>query len=165
MTTAVSLGLVACRTCALVCRSRAPLSFCPRCGERLESRRLGSLQTSWALLAAAIICYVPANVLPVMTTYTLGSREDDTIIGGVMLLYQSGSWPLALIVLVASIVIPLGKIAALAYLATAVRRGKLTGGHDHARLYRILEFIGRWSMLDVFVDAYTVSLVQLQPLM
>ena len=167
MRSAASAGLVACAACALVCRpAQTPgPGFCPRCGERLESRRRGSIQTSWALLVSAAICYVPANVLPVLTTHTLGSSEDDTIIGGVLLLYNSGSWPLALIVLVASIMIPLGKIIVLAYLLLSIRRHTIADAHEPARLYRIVEFIGRWSMLDVFVDAYTVALVQLQPLM
>jgi paraquat-inducible protein A len=164
---AARLGLVACTACELVCRpvSTADPGFCARCGERLSVRRPRSLQIAAALVIAAAICYVPANMLPVLTTTTLGSAEPDTIIGGVMLLYNSGSWPLALIVLVASVMIPLGKIVALAYLLIAVRRGAIHGGHEQARLYHVVEFIGRWSMLDVFVDAYTVALVQLQPMM
>lgn len=164
--TAAAKGLVACTACGLVCRPASPTEpgYCARCGERLESRRLRSLETATALLAAAAICYLPANALPVLTTTTLGSSEADTILGGVMLLYSSGSWLLALIVLVASVIIPLGKLLALGYLLLAVRRGRVHGGHDQARLYHIVEFIGRWSMLDVFVDAYTVALVQLQPM-
>jgi paraquat-inducible protein A len=160
------LGLVACVACELVSVPAGPEDpgYCPRCGERLAFRRQRSLQIASALLIAAAICYVPANVLPVLTTTTLGSTEDDTILGGVMLLYNSGSWPLALIVLVASVMIPLGKIAALAYLLMAVQRGGVREGNDQARLYHIVETIGRWSMLDVFVDAYTVALVQLQPM-
>ncbi len=163
---AASAGLVACTACELVCRpaSEADPGFCARCGERLQFRRRHSLQIASALVIAAAICYVPANALPVLTTTTLGSSEDDTIIGGVMLLYNSGSWPLALIVLVASVMIPLGKLVTLAYLILVVQRGTVRGGHDQARLYHVVEFIGRWSMLDVFVDAYTVALVQLQPM-
>lgn len=160
------LGLVGCVACELVSVPAAAddPGFCPRCGERLASRRPRSLQIASALLITAAICYVPANLLPVLKTTTLGSTENDTILEGVMLLYNSGSWPLALIVLVASVMIPLGKIAALAYLLLGVRRGGVGKGHDQARLYHIVEIIGRWSMLDVFVDAYTVALVQLQPM-
>ena len=100
-----------------------------------------------------------------LVTTTLGSSEDDTILSGVAFLYTSGSWPLALIVLVASVMIPLGKLAALAYLLITVQRGSVKNNHDRTRLYRMVEFIGRWSMLDVFVDTFTVALVQLQPLM
>ena len=111
------------------------------------------------------ICYIPANMLPVMITNTFASSEADTIIGGVVFLFTSGSWPLALIVLVASVMVPLGKLLALGYLLISVQRGMPGGCRERTRLYRMVEFIGRWSMLDVFVDTFTVALVQLQPLM
>jgi len=104
-------------------------------------------------------------VLPVLETSAFGSTEADTIMGGVVYLYQSGSWPLALIVLVASVMIPLGKLLALGYLLVSVQRGWAKNERDRARIYRMVELIGRWSMLDVFVDAFTVALVQLSPLM
>jgi len=105
-----------------------------------------------------------ANVLPVLNTTSLGTSEGDTILSGVAFLYTSGSWPLALIVLVASVMIPLGKLVALVYLLLSAQRGSITNNHERTRLYRMVEFIGRWSMLDVFVDAFTVALVQLSPL-
>ena len=165
--TAARAGLVSCEACSLLVRpaSSAELGFCPRCGEELVWRRHHSIQYTWALVIAAAICYVPANVLPVLTTNALGSSEPDTIMGGVILLYTTGSWPLALIVLVASVMVPLGKLVALSYLLITVQRGSLGGTRDRTRLYRMVEFIGRWSMLDVFVDTFTVALVQLQPLM
>ena len=104
-------------------------------------------------------------MLPVLSSTTLGSVDSETIMGGVIFLYTSGSWPLALIVLIASVMIPLGKLVALAYLLITVQRGSLGGSRERTRLYRMVEFIGRWSMLDVFVDTFTVALVQLQPLM
>jgi paraquat-inducible protein A len=131
----------------------------------LAERHHFPIQYTWALVIAAAILYIPANVLPVLTTTTLGSSESDTIISGVVYLYQSGSWPLALIVLVASVMIPLGKLVALGYLLISVQRGSARNNHDRTRLYRLVEFIGRWSMLDVFVDAFIVALVQLEPLM
>ena len=100
-----------------------------------------------------------------LRTTALGSTDSDTIMGGVILLYTTGSWPLALIVLVASVMVPLGKLAALSYLLVVVQRGSLGSNRERTRLYRMVEFIGRWSMLDVFVDTFTVALVQLQPLM
>ncbi len=165
--TAAQEGLVSCETCSLLSwpTSAAEPGFCRRCGERLEFRRHASIQYTWALVIAAAICYIPANALPVLTTNTLGSSESDTIMGGVVFLYTSGSWPLALIVLIASVMIPLGKLVALAYLLITVQRGSAVSGHERTRLYRMVEFIGRWSMLDVFVDTFTVALVQLQPLM
>jgi paraquat-inducible protein A len=161
------VGLVCCRTCHLLSRpaQRETPGYCPRCGATLAWRKHRSIQYTWAFLIAAAICYIPANALPVLTTTTLGESESDTIIGGVIFLYKSGSWPLALIVLVASVMIPLGKIAALAYLLVTVQRGSVANMHDRARIYYLVEFIGRWSMLDVFVDAFVVALVQLNPLM
>jgi len=164
---AAQSGLASCTTCGLLSRPAAPgqLGHCPRCGAVLTARHHHSIQFTWALVIAAAILYVPANALPVLTTTTLGSSESDTIISGVVYLYQSGSWPLALIVLVASVMIPLGKLVALAYLLITVQRRSAKNSHDRARLYRLVEFIGRWSMLDVFVDAFIVALVQLEPLM
>ncbi len=100
-----------------------------------------------------------------LSSTTLGSVDSDTIMSGVVFLYTSGSWPLALIVLIASVMIPLGKLVALAYLLITVQRGSLGGSRERTRLYRMVVFIGRWSMLDVFVDTFTVALIQLQPLM
>jgi paraquat-inducible protein A len=139
--------------------------YCPRCGAELVWRRHHSIQYTWALVIAAAICYIPANLMPVLSTTTLGSTESDTIMGGVVFLYTSGSWPLALIVLVASVMVPLGKLVALAYLLITVQRGLPGNGRERTRLYRIVEFVGRWSMLDVFVDTFTVALIQLSPLM
>ena len=165
--TAAQAGLLSCEACQLLSRpaSATEPGFCRRCGEKLEFRRHGSIQTTWALIIAAAICYIPANALPVLNTTTLGTSEGDTILGGVAFLYTSGSWPLALIVLVASVMIPLGKLVALVYLLITVQRGSVTSSHERTRLYRMVELIGRWSMLDVFVDTFTVALVQLQPLM
>ena len=165
--TAARAGLVSCETCKLLSRPVHPdhAGHCPRCGAELESRRANSIQYTWALVIAAAICYIPANLLPVMNTTAFGSTEPDTIMGGVVFLYTSGSWPLALIVLIASVMVPLGKLIALGYLLITVQRGVPGGGRERTRLYRMVEFIGRWSMLDVFVDTFTVALVQLQPLM
>jgi paraquat-inducible protein A len=165
--TATEAGLVSCEACTLLSRPAegALAGYCPRCGGVLERRQHNSIQYTWALVIAAAICYIPANVLPVLTTNALGSSESDTIMGGVMLLYNTGSWPLALIVLIASVMVPLGKLIALSYLLISVQRGSIKNNHDRTRLYRVVEFIGRWSMLDVFVDTFTVALIQLQPLM
>ena len=165
--TGIKLGLVTCEVCGLLTKPadvKAP-GHCPRCGEELALRKHNSVQRTWALIIAAAICYIPANLLPVMVTTTLASAEEDTIMGGIVLLYTTGSWPLALIVLIASVVIPLAKLAALAYLLITVQRGSAASQRERIRLYRMVEFIGRWSMLDVFVDTFTVALIQLEPLM
>ena len=113
--TAAQAGLISCETCGLLSRPARPEQpgHCPRCGAHLAWRRQHSVQRTWAFVVAAAICYVPANILPVLTTNTLVSSEPDTIMSGVIYLYTSGSWPLALIVLVASVMIPLGKLVAL----------------------------------------------------
>jgi paraquat-inducible protein A len=165
--TAAEAGLVSCETCHLLSRpaDAADPGYCPRCGAELARRRHRSIQYTWALVIAAAICYIPANVLPVLSTTALGSTDSDTIMGGVVLLYTTGSWPLALIVLIASVMVPLGKLVALSYLLIVVQRRSPGSNRERTRLYRLVEFIGRWSMLDVFVDTFTVALVQLQPLM
>jgi paraquat-inducible protein A len=165
--TAAQAGLVSCETCSLLSRpvNQAEPGYCPRCGGELAVRHHDSIQYTWALVIAAAICYIPANMLPVLNTNALGKSEPDTIISGVIFLYTSGSWPLALIVLVASVMVPLGKLIALVYLLITVQRHSIRSNRERTRLYRMVEFIGRWSMLDVFVDTFTVALVQLQPLM
>jgi paraquat-inducible protein A len=167
MRSAAAAGLVSCRACGLLARpaSHAIPGHCPRCGEALAWRHVHSVQRTWALLIAATILYVPANVLPVLTTRTLVSTQTDTILSGVIYLYETGSWPLALIVLIASVMIPLGKILALAYVLVSVQLRSAVSNRQRTRLYRTVEFIGRWSMLDVFVDTFVVALVQLSPLM
>jgi paraquat-inducible protein A len=162
-----TLGLVSCEACGLLSRPADidDPGHCPRCGNELSLRRKNAIQRTWALILAAAICYVPANILPVLNTITVTSTEDDTILDGVVLLYTTGSWPLALIVLIASVVIPLAKLIALSYLLLSVQRRSIAGSHERVRLYRLVEVVGRWSMLDVFVDTFTVALIQLQPLM
>jgi len=160
-------GFVSCDACGLLSRPAGAEEpgECPRCGEELEFRRRDAIQRTWALVIAAAICYLPANILPVMRTVTLTSEKTDTIIGGVVRLYASGSWYLALILLIASVMIPLAKLAALAYLLISVQRGSVRNNRERARLHRVMEIIGRWSMVDVFVATFAVGLVQLRPLM
>jgi paraquat-inducible protein A len=160
-------GLQNCESCGLLTRPvpGAHENHCPRCNEELAFRKPASLQRTWAFLIGAAICYIPANLLPVMTTTTAAGAESDTILQGVVLLWSPTGWPLSLIVLIASIMIPIGKIVALAYLLISVQRGSIENNVQRVRLYGMVEFIGRWSMVDVFVDTFTASLVQLQPLM
>ena len=165
--TARQLGLQRCDKCELLSRP-APSreeGRCPRCGEELTFRKKDSLQRTLAFLVAAAICYIPANLLPVMTTITAAGRESDTIMQGVVLLWSPTGWPLSLIVLFASITIPSAKIMSLFYLLVTVRRGSIQNPAQRVRLYRLVDAIGRWSMVDVFVDTFTVALIQLQPLM
>jgi len=166
--TAAQKGLAACSSCGLLMRwdrGDERDRSCPRCGVGIRLRRNESTARTAALLIAAAICYVPANILPVLVTTTLVGSEADTILGGVARLYDSGSWILALIVLIASVMIPLGKIGVLTYLVVVIERGIATDVRQYTQLYRMVAFIGRWSMLDVFVDAFVVALVQLGALM
>jgi len=165
--TGMGEGFVSCEVCGLLSRPAGAddPGECPRCGGELEFRRRDAIQRTWALVAAAAICYLPANILPILRTTTLRSVETDTIISGVIRLYASGTWYLALIVLVASVMIPLAKLAALAYLLITVRQGSVRNRGERTRLYRVMEFIGRWSMVDVFAAAFAVGLLQLRPLM
>lgn len=160
-------GLVACAACALLVRAASPEEpgHCPRCGAALHARHRNAVQHTWALGVAAAICFIPANALPVMVSNALGASTPDTILGGVAFLYESGSWPLALIVLIASFMIPLGKLIALGWLLIAVQRGERGGEWQRMRLHRMVRLVGPWSMLDVFVATFTVALVQLSPLM
>ncbi len=165
--TAMQQELQRCEACGLLSRP-APGEEdgkCPRCGGRLEFRKRASTERAWAFLIAAALCYIPANVLPVLTTTTAAGAESDTILQGVVLLWSPTGWPLSLIVLIASILIPSAKICALGYLLITVQRGGVRNNRQRIRLYRTVDFIGRWSMVDVFVDTFTAALVQLQPLM
>lgn len=161
--TARRRGLVACHTCGLLSPVRLAqfASRCPRCASRLHERIPRSLSRSWAFLAAAIILYVPANLLPIMHVTTFGRTQSDTILSGVVYLLLHNMWPLALIVFVASIVVPVVKIAILAYLLLSVQTRSAWRPLDRARLYRFTEFVGRWSMVDVFVVTVLVALVHL----
>jgi paraquat-inducible protein A len=165
--TAMENGLQSCHGCGLVSRPKpgAHEGRCPRCDEELVFRKPKSLERTLAYLVAATVCYIPANLLPVLTTNSAGGSESDTIMQGVVLLWSPTGWPLALIVLFASIMIPSAKILALGYLLISVKRGSIKNNAQRVRLYRMVEIIGRWSMVDVFVDTFTVSLIQLQPLM
>jgi len=165
--TAMQQGLQSCETCGLLSRPAAGEreGRCPPCDEALEFRKTDSLQRTWAFLIGAAVCYIPANLLPVLTTTTAAGADSDTIMQGVVLLWSPTGWPLSLIVLVASIMIPSAKILALGYLLISVHRGSVQNNEQRIRMYRMVEFIGRWSMVDVFVDTFTAALIQLQPLM
>ncbi len=134
---------------------------CDRCGAKLQSRKLLSLQRTWAFLLVGIFAYIPANVLPIMETKWLGGSSNDTIISGVVALYESGSIFVSLVVFVASVVIPVSKFIIIIGLALTLQLGWQWSEHAMHRLHAITEVIGRWSMIDVFVVAVLVSLIQL----
>ncbi|MFH2211468.1 MAG: paraquat-inducible protein A [Pseudomonadota bacterium] len=159
--TAAGHGLLACAVCRLV--SRAPQSgdaHCPRCGSALHARKPASLARTWAFLIAAMILYVPANVLPIMDTSSLFGTQRDTILSGVVFLWMSGSFILAALVFFASMLVPLAKMIVLAILAGSVQMRSVKHRRIRTRLYRMIEFVGRWSMLDIYVVTILVALVQ-----
>jgi len=158
---AQELGIIACHVCGLVCREpRVDDAACPRCGAALHRRKQGSLGRTWALLVAAFLLYVPANVLPIMRTVSLGDIDDNTIISGVVELWVKGSPSLALIVFTASIVVPMMKFLVLGTLLITTQRRSGWARIQRAKLFRLVEFIGYWSMLDVFVVALLTALVR-----
>ncbi len=167
--TAAQLGLLACHCCGLLSR-RTPAgsprlaAACPRCGAHLHARKPHSIGRAWAYWIAAVVLYFPANLLPIMQTSSLFDSQRDTIMSGVIFLWNDGSWPLALLVFFASVVVPLLKLIALAYLLVTVQIGMSRRRHQRTRLYRMLEFVGRWSMLDIYVVTILVALVHLQSL-
>ena len=157
--TARKAGLVACTVCHLL--SPDGVGRCPRCGAALHSRKPDSIARSWALVMAAAILYIPANVLPMTTVTSLGMVQSDTIMSGVVYFVQSGSWPIALVIFVASVFVPLLKLFILSYLLISVQRKSHFRPKDRTRLYLITEAVGRWSMLDIFVVTILVALVNL----
>ena len=161
---AAAQDLYVCNACSTLSRRGAQSERCPRCGAALAFRKPQSLARTWAFLAAAIVLYVPANVLPVTHTEWLTGSQDDTILSGVLYLLWSGSWPLALVVFIASISVPLLKILTLGGLAASVQLGSTWRPESRARAYRVVEFIGRWSMLDIYVVAILTALVQAKAL-
>ena len=159
-----SLHLLACPVCDLQSSPPPEASAffaCPRCGERLHDRKPYSVQGALSLLLAAAILYTPANMLPVMKVELLGSSETDTILQGVQALIAGGLWEIAALVFFASFLVPGLKILGLLYLAWTVRHPDPERLVLHTRLYRVIEQVGRWSMIDVFMTAVLVGLVQL----
>ena len=168
---AARAGMIGCHACGHVqprgASAAAPpmaRQHCKRCGAALHLRNPDSISRTWALLIAAAILYIPANLLPVLHTTSLFGNEDDTIMSGVVYFWVSGDWPLAVIVFVASILVPMLKLSVLALLAFTTQRRSAWRPHERTTLYRIVERIGRWSMLDVFVVTLTVALVRFKSL-
>ena len=135
--------------------------ICARCGSSLRQRKKNSLSRAWAFLIAAVVLYAPANIYPIMTVYQFGRGEPDTILSGAAKLLETGMWPLALLVFVASVLIPILKILIIGYLLVSVQRSWQRNRVGRMRLYKLVEFIGRWSMVDVFMVSILIALVRL----
>jgi paraquat-inducible protein A len=161
--TAAAQSLAICVDCHAV--NHLDLVNCQRCGRKLVLRRLYSVQQCLALLVAALLFYIPANIFPIMSTVLLGNKTESTLIGGVLLFIEHGSYGIAFIIFTASVVIPIAKIAALLVLCIAATADNKLSKVELTRLYRVVEFVGKWSMVDVFVVAILVALVQVGSLM
>lgn len=163
---AAAHGLTGCETCGLLVALPSPEDFghCPRCGSALHLRRTGSIEKAWAYLIAAYLLFIPANLMPIMKTGSLFGFQKDTILSGISFLWRTGSYGLAAIVFIASILVPLMKLISLTALLWSVWRHRAVRRLQRTRLYHLLEFIGRWSMLDVYVVTLLSVLVQLNEL-
>jgi len=160
--TVSSLGLLACHQCGKLWKGAQKGEHCPHCNATLHIRKPDSIQRTWALLIAACIMYIPANMMPVMVTSTFFESHQDTILSGIIFFWISGEWGLAAIVFIASFLVPLLKLASLFILLVTAQSKSDWRRLERAKLYRLVELIGRWSMLDVFVVSLLVGLVQIQ---
>ena len=160
--TALRAGLLVCHACEQVNRPTAGghRGICSRCGEGLKWRKPESLARSWMFLAIAAILYIPANLLPVLDTTQLGATTRSTILGGVKTLWEDGDILIASVIFVASIVVPAAKILLLATLLVSSSGHSTWDPLARTKIYRVVETIGRWSMVDIFVGAVLVALVQ-----
>ncbi|MBV7410404.1 paraquat-inducible protein A [Maritimibacter sp. DP1N21-5] len=155
---AADAGLAGCRRCGRV----RPLGTrrCDRCGARIAAPDRASLQNVWAWLIAGLVFYVPANVFPMLITTNFGRTSDSTILGGVVELATHGDAFIAFVVFFASVIIPLAKFGAIAVLCASVGRDVRLSAHRRQQVFEVVEFVGRWSMVDVFVVALLAALVQ-----
>ncbi|AZC24988.1 MULTISPECIES: paraquat-inducible protein A [Pseudomonas] len=151
-----------CHTCGQVCQ--ASEHYCPRCDSAVHARKTNSLSRTWALLLASLIFYIPANLLPVMHTNIFGNASENTIMSGVVEFWKAGSWDIALLIFIASVVVPGIKFFVLGILLVTCQRRSRWAQRERARLYRFVEVIGYWSMLDVLVVALVAALVQFRAL-
>lgn len=164
---AAAMGYATCHTCDLLVRRPGSGArwACPRCGSTVHGMRAAnSISRTWAYLAAATLLLIPANLYPVMTVTRFGMGEPSTILSGVVHLIEDGAWPLGLLVFFASFIVPLSKIAALAFLLVTVQRGSASRLRDRTLLYRVTEVVGAWSMVDIFLVGILVSLVRMDGL-
>lgn len=161
---AITLNLCLCHGCGLACDMQGNPQRCVRCGAPLHWRKSDAIARSWAYLLAALVLYIPANVVPVMHTSMFGSSGGSTIIGGVVEFWKGGAWDIALIIFIASVGVPCIKFLGLSLLLFTTQRHSDWAPRQRAQLYRFIEVIGYWSMLDVLVVALVAALVQMQEL-
>ena len=160
---AIDEGLATCSVCHQMVKmdssKKRAVAICPRCNSEVYSRIPNSIQQTWALVLASIVFYIPANLLPMMYVHTFAGIESDTIISGVIYFMKTGSYLIAFVIFVASIIVPMVKLFILIYLLISVQKRSKLRQDERIRLYRLTEIIGRWSMVDVYVVAVMVALV------
>jgi len=162
MKTLKQQNLVLCHGCEKINSYSKKLNqTCTRCSTKLHLRKPNSLEKTWALTVASIIAFIPAHTLPIMTVLLFGDGTPDTIMSGIILLVQLGMTPVAMLIFIASFLVPLGKIFALFILLLNVNKCSMKSAKKYTKLYRVVEFLGKWSMLDVFVVAIMAAVVQL----
>jgi paraquat-inducible protein A len=161
MKSALQHGYLSCRQChKIIIVSQEKIHYCPRCHSKIHPRIPHSLRWSWSLLLTGFFLYIPANILPIITLNKMWVLRTDTIISGIINLYNIGMMPIAMIVFIASIVVPLVKMIALAYILLAIQFKWQKGILMRSKMYRMVELIGRWSMLDIFVISILLAIVQ-----
>ena len=160
---ALAQGLQGCPICTSV--GSAEKTHCDGCGATLHAGWDESIQKTWAWLITSAILYFPANFLPITYNRFLGKESESTILGGAVTLWEHGDRPIAVVIFVASILVPLGKMIVLAWMCLSVQLGSDFALTQKTKLYRVTEFVGRWSMIDVFVVAILVALIQLGNIM
>ena len=162
---AKTLGIARCHYCGKACQMPeveiGKSALCPRCGSGLHLRSYNSLSSTWALLITAVILFIPANIYPVMSVFMFGHGMPDTIISGIIHLMHAGQFPIAFLVFVASILVPLFKMIGLSALLLAIHFRWSINQRQAATIFRIINFIGPWSMLDLFMISILVTLVHL----
>jgi len=155
--------LASCSTCYQA--QSKDIKHCQNCGAIIHVIDPYSIQNTMALLITSILLYIPANIYPIMYTTYLGEKTANTILGGVITLWSHGSYPIAAIIFVASVLVPVIKIVALGWLCFSVKTNRIRFFNNNQRMYRMTEFVGRWSMVDVFVVTILVALIQFGALM
>jgi paraquat-inducible protein A len=153
-------GAVGCETCGMVGVPHGEHAQCQRCESPLHRRKPNSISRTWALVIAAAVLYVPANLYPVLTVVQMGAGAPSTILGGVEELFAAGLYPLAALVFLASIAVPMLKLVGLTFLLIMAQAGRPEWLRDRTRLYYIVRFVGRWSMIDIFMESLLGALVR-----
>jgi len=165
MATARQLGMAVCHDCHILVDwpvlAAGERAHCPRCGAHIHQRKPNSIRRTWALVVASCILYVPANLLPITITSSLGDVQADTIISGIIYFIKSGSFLIAMVIFVASVLVPLMKLLILSGLLLSIRFKSAWRPKERTRLYRLTEVVGRWSMVDIYVVTILVALVKL----